>query len=110
NNRRMAYGLAIAGHLIIALILLLGLFERTEPARVAAMPVEIVMEEPAAASPPPVSTPNEKSSLPSVPAVADAEKHAKPQLATVDINGVNRQKQQGHDGGDPSSGANEVPM
>ena len=63
----MAYGLAIAGHLIIALILLLGFFERTEPAPVAAMPVEIVMEEPAAASPPPVSTPNERSSLPNVP-------------------------------------------
>ena len=106
----MAYGLAIAGHLIIALILLLGLFERTEPAPVAAMPVEIVMEEPAAASPPPVSTPNEQSSLPSVPAVADADKHAKAQLATVDVNGVNRPKQPGHDGGDPSSGANEVPM
>src|ERR1700733_9113771 len=106
----MAYGLAIAGHLIIALILLLGLFERIEPAPVAAMPVEIVMEEPAAASPPPVSKPNEQSGLPSVPAVADADKHAKAQLATVDVNGVNRPKQPGHDGGDPSSGANEVAM
>jgi hypothetical protein len=110
NNRRMAYGLAIAGHLIIALILLLGFFERTEPAPVAAMPVEIVMEEPAAASPPPVSTPNERSRLPSVPTVADADKHAKAQLATVDVNGVNRPKQPGHDGGDPSSGPNETPM
>ena len=110
NNRRIGYGLAIAGHLIIALILLRGLFERTEPAPVAAMPVEIVMEEPAAASPPPVSTPNEQSSLPSVPAVADVDKHAKAQLATADVNGVNRPKQPGHDGGDPSSGANEVPM
>ena len=50
NNRRMAYGMAIAGHVIIALVLLFGLFERTEPASVAAMPVEIVMEEPVAAS------------------------------------------------------------
>ena len=106
----MAYGLAIAGHLIIALILLLGFFERTEPAPVAAMPVEIVMEEPAAASPPPVSTPNERSRLPSVPTVADADKHAKAQLATVDVNGVNPPKQPGHDGGDPSSGPNETPM
>src|ERR1700722_12664050 len=106
----MAYGLAIAGHLIIALILLLGFFERTEPAPVAAMPVEIVMEETAAASPPPVSAPNERSSLPSVPTVADADKHAKAQLATVDVNGVNRPKQPGHDGGDPSSGPNETPM
>jgi hypothetical protein len=110
NNRRMAYGLAIAGHLVIALILLRGFFERTEPAPVAAMPVEIVMEEPAAASPPPVSTPNEQSSLPSIPAVADADKHAKAQLAAVDVNGVNRPKQPGHDGGDPSSGANQVPV
>ena len=44
NNRRMAYGLAIAGHVIIALVLLLGFFERTEPASIAAMPVEIVMD------------------------------------------------------------------
>jgi hypothetical protein len=110
NNRCIAYGLAIAGHLIIALILLLGLFERTEPAPVAAMPVEIVMEEPAAASPPPVSMPNEQSSLSSVPTVADADKHAKTQLATVDVNGVNRPKQPGRDGGDPSSGAKQVPM
>ena len=43
NNRRMAYGLAIAGHVIIALLLLRGFFERTEPASVAAMPVEIVI-------------------------------------------------------------------
>jgi hypothetical protein len=28
NNRRMSYGLAIAGHVIIALLLLLGFFER----------------------------------------------------------------------------------
>src|ERR1700684_4552009 len=99
----MGYGLAIAGHLISAPILLLGFFDRTEPPPIAAMPVEIVMEEPAAALPP-VSTPNERSSLPSVPTVADADKHAKAQLATVDINGVNRPKRPGHDGGDPSSG------
>jgi hypothetical protein len=110
DNRRMAYGLAIAGGLIIALILLLGFFERTEPAPVAAMPVEIVMEEPAAASPPPVSTPNERSSLPNLPAVADADKHAKTQRARVDVNGVNRPQQPGQDGGDPSSGPIKVPM
>ena len=77
NNRRMAYGLAIAGHVIIVLILWLGFFERTEPASMAAIPVEIVMDEPAAASPPPVSAPNEQNSLPGIPAVADADKHAK---------------------------------
>ena len=110
NNGRMAYGFAIAGHVIIALVLLLGFFERTEPTPVAAMPVEIVMDEPAAVSPPPVSTPNEQSGLPSVPAVADADKRAKAPLATQDVNGVNWPKQPGHDDGDPSSGANEVPM
>jgi hypothetical protein len=75
--------LAIAGHVIIALFLLLGFFERTEPASVAAMPVEIVMEVPAAASTPPVSAPNEQNGLPSIPAVADADKRAKAPLATL---------------------------
>jgi hypothetical protein len=110
NNRRMAYGLAIAGHVIIALVLLLGFFERTEPASVAAMPVEIVMEEPVAASPPPVSAPNEQNGLPSIPAVADADKRAKAPLATLDVNGVDLSKQPGHDGGDPSSDPAKLPM
>jgi hypothetical protein len=110
NNRRMAYGLAIAGHVIIALVLLLGFFERTEPASVAAMPVEIVMEETVAASPPPVSAPNEQNGLPSIPAVADADKRAKAPLATLDVNGVDLSKQPGHDGGDPSSDPARLPM
>jgi hypothetical protein len=109
NNRRMAYGLAIAGHVILALVLLLGFFERTEPASVAAMPVEIVMEETVAASPPPVSVPNEQNGLPSIPAVADADKRAKAPPATLDVNGVDLSKQPGHDGGDPSSTA-RLPM
>src|SRR3984957_8867757 len=106
----MAYGMAIAGHVIIALVLLLGLLERTEPASVAAMPVEIVMEEPVAASPPPVSAPNEQNGLPSIPAVADADKRAKAPLATLDVNGVDLSKQPGHDGGDPSSDPARLPM
>ena len=110
NNRRMAYGLAIAGHVIIALFLLLGFFERTEPASIAAMPVEIVMAEPAAASPPPVSAPNEQNDLPSIPAVADADKRAKAPLATLDVNGVDLSKQPGNDGGDPSSDPAGPPM
>ena len=110
NNRRMAYGLAIAGHAIIALVLLLGFFERTEPASIAATPVEIVMEEPVAASPPPVSAPNEQNDLPSIPAVADADKRAKAPLATLDVNGVDLSKQPGHDGGDPSSNPAKLPM
>ena len=110
NNRRMAYGLAIAGHVIIALLLLLGFFERpTEPASVAAMPVEIVMEEPAAASPPPVSAPNEQNGLPSIPAVADADKRAKAPPAALDVSGVDLSKQPGDSGGDPGSTAG-LPM
>ena len=110
NNRRMAYGLAIAGHVIIALLLLLGFFERTtEPASVAATPVEIVMEEPAAASPPPVSAPNEQNGLPSIPALADADKRAKAPPAALDVNGVDLSKQPGHNGGDPGSTAG-LPM
>jgi hypothetical protein len=99
NNRRTAYGLAIAGHVIIALILLHGFVERTEPASVAAMPVDIVMEEP----PPPVSASNEQDRLPSIPAVADANKRAKAPRATMDINGINQPKQPGQNGGDPGS-------
>jgi hypothetical protein len=104
NNRRMAYALAIAGHVVIALILLFGFFGRTEPDLVAAIPVEIVMEEPAAASPPPVSAPDEQKVLQSTPAVAvaDADKRAKASRAARDVNGVDQPKQPGHDGGDPS--------
>jgi hypothetical protein len=115
SNRRIAYGLAIAGHLIIVLILLLSFFERTEPAPIDAMPVEIVTEEPPAAPPAPAARPNEgskpdeRSSLPNIPAVADAEKHAKAQPATVDSNGVDQPRQPGHDGGDPNSGQIEDP-
>jgi hypothetical protein len=110
NNRRMPYGLAIAGHVIIALLLWLGVFARTEPASVDAVPVEIVMEEPAAASPPPVSAPDEQNNFPSVPAVADADKHAKAQPGTADVNGVDTPKQPGHDGGDPSSDPAAAPL
>ena len=98
----MAYALAIAGHVVIALILLLGFFGRTEPALVAAIPVEIVMEESAAASPPPVSAPNEQNVSPSIPAVADADERAKASRTARDVNGFDQPKLPGHDGGDPS--------
>jgi len=73
------------------------------------MPVEIVMEEPAAASPPPVSAPNEQNGLPSIPAVADADKRAKAPPAALDVNGVDLSKQPGDSGGDPGSTAG-LPM
>jgi hypothetical protein len=66
------------------------------------------MEVPAA-SPPPASASNEQNGLPSIPAVADADKRAKAPLAVLDVNGVDLSKQPGHDGGDPSSAA-ELPM
>ena len=110
NNRRMAYALAIAGHVIITLVLLLGFFQRSEPASEAAIPVEIVMDEPAAASPPPTPTPNEQNSLPTIPAVADADKRAKAPSAMRDINGIDRPKQPGRDGGDPGSDSAGVPL
>jgi hypothetical protein len=105
---RAALGLAIAGHVIIALFLLLGFFERTEAASVDTMPVEIVMEQPDApasqppASPSAASPSNEQDSSPSIPAIADNAKKAKAPLATLDVNGVDLPKEPGHDGGDLS--------
>jgi hypothetical protein len=105
---RAALGLAIAGHVIIALFLLLGFFERTEAAPVDTIPVEIVMEQPNApasqppASPSAASPSNDPDSSPSIPAIADTAKKAKAPLATLDVNGVDLPKQPGHDGGDLS--------
>ncbi|MGC1530215.1 MAG: hypothetical protein WA832_05980 [Bradyrhizobium sp.] len=111
NNSRMAYGLAIAGHAIIALLLLLGFFERIEPTEIAAIPVEIVMEKPAAAaSSPSDSASNEQNRLSGIPAVADVDKRAKAPLATLDVNGIDLPKQPGHDGGDPSSDPAGAPV
>jgi hypothetical protein len=110
NNRRMPYGLALAGHVIIALVLLLGVFKQTEPAPVDAVPVDILTDEPAAPSLPPVPAPNEQNNLPSVPAVADADKHAKAQRAELNVNGAEQPKQPGQDGGDPSSDPTGTPL
>ena len=87
---RLALGLAIAGHVIIALLLMLGAFERTEAAAVVSIPVEIVMEKPdtpappdpqaspdqQASSSPTAPAPNEQNPWPSIPTVADVDKHA----------------------------------
>ena len=107
----MPYGLALAGHAIIALVLLLGGFKQTEPAPpVDAIPVEIVMDAPAAASPPPVPAPNEQNNLLSVPAVADADKRAKAPRAELNVNGADQLKQPGQDGGDPGSDPAGTPL
>lgn len=110
NAARAAFGLAIAGHIIIALLLLLGFFERTEPASAVTIPVEIVMDKPdVQASSPSASAPNDENLSPSIPAVADADKRAKAPLATRDVNGIDQPKQPGHDGGDPSQDVAGIP-
>jgi hypothetical protein len=115
SGARMGYGLAIAGHVIIALFLIFGAFKRIEPASAVAIPVEIpveiVMEKPdASASSPPVSAPNEQNPPPTIPSVADTDKRAKAPLATLDVNGIDLPKQPGHDGGDPSSDLAGIPL
>ncbi|WP_298254875.1 hypothetical protein [Bradyrhizobium sp.] len=110
---RMGYGLAIAGHVIITLLLIFGAFERIVPASaVVAIPVGIVMEKPnAQAPPPPDSAPNEQNNPPpSLPPVADVEKRAKAPVAKLNVNGADQPKQPGHDGGDPNSGPVGVPQ
>jgi hypothetical protein len=110
NAARLGYGLAIVAHVIIALLLMLGAFERTDAAAVVAIPVGIVMEKPYAPAPqdpqaspsPTASPPNEQDLWPSIPTVADVDKHAKAPLATLDVNGIDLPKQPGKDGGDPN--------
>jgi hypothetical protein len=103
NATRAALGLAIAGHVIIALRLMLGAFKRIEPESIDAIPVEIVMEKPdAQATSPPAPESNEQDDPPVIPPVADVDKRAKTPLATLDVNGIDLPKQPGHDGGDPS--------
>src|ERR1700681_4206518 len=46
GDSRMGYGLSIAGHVIIVLLLMFGLLERIELIQVTAIPVEIVMVKP----------------------------------------------------------------
>jgi hypothetical protein len=111
NATRAALGLAIAGHVIIALLLLLGAFERMEPASAVAIPVGIVMEKSGEqVSAPPASAPNDQSPWPSIPAVADVDKRAKAPLATLDVNGIDLPKQPGHDGGNPSQDTAGIPL
>ena len=121
---RVALGLALAGHLIIAALLLLGAFERPEAAAVDSIPVEIVMEKPDTPAPqdpqatpdprpsPSPTTPasNEQNPWPSIPAVADVDKRAKALLATLDVNGIDLPKQPGQDGGDPKRDIAGIPL
>ena len=113
SGARMGYGLAIAGHVVIVLLLIFGAFERIQPASaVVTIPVEIVMEKPnAQAPPPPDPAPNQQNNPPpGTPAVADVDKRAKAPLATLDVNGIDLPKQPGQDGGDPSPDSAGVPL
>lgn len=111
NATRAALGLAIAGHVIIALLLMLGAFKRTEAASVVTIPVEIVMEKPdAQASSTPTPASNEQNPWSGIPAVADVDKRAKAPPATLDVNGIDLPKQPGHDGGDPSPDPAAIPL
>jgi hypothetical protein len=108
NATRAALGLAVAGHVIMALLLVSGALTRTEATSEVTTPVEIVMEQPEAPAPPPPTptpneqtTPNEQNTSSSVPAVADVDKRAKAPRQTANVNGVDQPKQPGHDGGDP---------
>ena len=102
---RMGYTLAIAGHVMVALLFIFGAFERIEPASaVVTVPVGIVMDTPAAQAPSsPASEPNEQNPAPGLPPVSDADKKAKAPLEAQDVNGADLPKQQGRDGGDPRS-------
>ena len=112
----IGYGFSIAGHVVIALLLLYGVFERIELVSVAAIPVEVVVERPveaarqvAPASSPAVSTLTEQKRPSATTDFADVEKRAKAPLAAVNVNGVDRPKQPGKDGADPSSNPSSNP-
>jgi hypothetical protein len=121
---RIGLGLAITAHVIITALLILGAFKRTDAAPVDSIPVEIVMEKPDApvpqgpqASPDPQPSPspttpasNEQNPWPSIPAVADVDKHAKAPLARLDVNGIDLPKQPGQDGGDPKRDMAGIPL
>jgi hypothetical protein len=111
NNTRVAGGLAIAGHIIIALLLVFGASERVEPVSAIAIPVEIAVEKAdAPASSPSGPSINNQDDPSGVPAVADADKLAKAPLAKLDVNGVDLPKEAGHDGGDRSLHPAETPL
>jgi hypothetical protein len=125
DESRMGYGLSVAGHVIIVLLLMFGLLERIELIPVTTIPIEIVMVKPAEAARQnaPASTPaapaasarSEENHLeqkhPSgIPAVADVDKRAKAPLAALNVNGIDRPKQPGYDGRDQSADQGRIPL
>jgi hypothetical protein len=117
GDSRLGYGLSIAGHVIIALLLMFGVFERIESMRGAAIPVGIVIEKPAETARPDApasslaaSAPSEQNHPSGIPAVADIDKRAKAPLAALNVNGIDRPKAPGYDGRDPSADQAGVPL
>jgi hypothetical protein len=130
DDSRIGYGLSIAGHGIIVLLLMFGLLERIELFPFSAIPIEIVMVKPTEAAhqnapastpaAPAVSAPSEQNNLeqndleqkhPSgIPAVADVDLRAKAPLAALNVNGVDRPKPPGSDGRDQSADQDGIPV
>ena len=117
DDAGLGYGLSIAGHVIIALLLMFGVFERIELFPVVAIPIEIVMEKPpqtarqdAAVSSSAVSAPGEQNRPSGIPAVADDDKRAKAPLAALNRNGIDQPKPPGYDGQDSSTDQAGIPL
>ena len=109
NDSRIGYGLSIAGHVIVALLLMLGVFERIESVAGVEIPLEIVMAKPpetvhqAAPATKPAASALDGANHPSgIPLVDDVDRHAKAPLAAPNVNGIDRPIQPGQDGTDPS--------
>jgi hypothetical protein len=106
----VGYGLSIAGHVIVMLLLTFGFLERIESVAGVEIPVGIVMEKPqeaahqdAAAAEPAVPASDGARHFSGIPAVADVDKHAKAPPAAMNLNGIDQPKQPGQDGRDPGA-------
>jgi hypothetical protein len=97
----VGYGLSIAAHIIVMLLLTFGVFERNELAAYVEVPVEIVMEKPPEAAHSDANAETPTSRIP--PQVADIDKRAKAPLAPVNVNGIDSPTQPGRDGRDLSA-------
>jgi hypothetical protein len=117
---RIGYGLSIAGHGVVALLLIFGIFERIESVAGVEIPLEVVMEMPpeaarqdtpaAPAAKPAVSAPAGADRPSGIPLVDDVDSHAKAPLAALNVNGIDRPIQPGQDGRDPSVARAGVPL
>lgn len=135
SDSGVGYGLSIAGHVIIVLLLMFGLLERIKLIPVTVIPIEIIMVKPAetARQDAPASTPAapavsarseqnhpeqkhpeqdhlEQKHPSGIPAVADVDKRAKAPVAALNVNGIDRPKPPGYDGRDQSADQVGIPV